>query len=730
MAEHLVKLGSLQSSCYPRLQVSRTFTRASSLAIPVVLVLACFFLVTGAGCRHAPPPSAENLVVVTIDTLRADRLGVYGGKVATPNLDRIAKAGAFFRQAFSEVPLTRPSHLSIFTGRYPFEHGIRQNVSARFEADTPLLAEILKDDGFHTAGFVSSLVLASESGLDRGFETYSDDFGEGREPALFLDSVQKRGDLTMADALSWLHHKPEGRFFLWVHLYDPHDPYDPPEPYASRYRGRPYDGEVAFADDLVGRLDATLSELGLEKRTLLVVTSDHGEAFEEHGETGHGYFIYEPTLHVPLLVRGPGVPAGTELEVPVESVDILPTVIDMLGLSLPAKMKLSGQSLASSLYGGGEPEARPLYAESLMARLLYGWGELASIREGRWKYIRAPRPELYDLESDPGEKDNRIEQNHGAADRLRTRLDQLAPVGAGERESSAPSEMDPELTAKLGALGYVGSARAADGKGAEIDPKDKLSEFRFLSENMRQGLALLQQKSYAPSIERFRAILESGNESFQAFYYMGRALYGLGRYPDAVAAFEGALALDSSYGPAYLDLAETQFALGKGDEGVSVLRRGQKALPRSAALHEREGEYWISVHKPREAARAFEAVVERVPKDALSRIRLGEQYRDLGEVEKSLEQLREAVRLAPGEASYWNSLGMVLGGNDHMAEAEEAFRKAQGLDPKDGQYAFNLGLALSRLGRKDEASTYFRKALENDPDFVPARLELQRLQGH
>ncbi len=282
---------------------------------------------------------------------------------------------------------------------------------------------------------------------------------------------------------------------------------------------------------------------------------------------------------------------------------------------------------------------------------------------------------------------------------------------------------------KLGALGYVGSTRAAEGKDAGIDPKDKLAEFRFLSENMRQGLELLQQKSYAASIERFRTILESGNESFQAFYYMGRALYGIGRYPEAVTAFEGALALDSSYGPAYLDLAETELALKKGDEAVSVLKRGQKALPRSAALHEREGEYWAEMHDPREAARAFEEVIARVPEDALAHVRLGEQYRDLGEVEKSVAQLREAVRLAPDDASYWNSLGMVLGGNDRMKEAEEAFRKAQDLDPKDAQYAFNLGLVLSRLGRTDEASTCFRKALENDPGFSPARVELRRLKG-
>ena len=246
---------------------------------------------------------------------------------------------------------------------------------------------------------------------------------------------------------------------------------------------------------------------------------------------------------------------------------------------------------------------------------------------------------------------------------------------------------------------------------------------------MREGLTLLQQERYAEAIDRFRAVLESGTESFQALYYMGRALHGLGRYREAVSAFEGALVLDPAYAPAYLDLAETRFALGQGEEGVAVLRRGQQALTGGAALYEREGEYWASSRRPREAARAFEAVLALLPGDALTRVRLGEQYRDLGELESSLAQLREAVRLAPEEASYWNSLGMVLGGSDRMEEAEEAFRRARELDPQNEQYPFNLGLALSRLGRKDEASGFFRKALENDPGFEPARVELRRLEG-
>jgi arylsulfatase A-like enzyme len=382
----------------------------------LVIRLALSVLVAIAGCRGEPPPPAESLVLVTIDTLRADRLGVYGSDVGTPNMDRIAREGAFAENAFVQVPLTRPSHLSLFTGRYPFEHGVRQNVSPRFEVDMPLLAEILRQNGFRTAGFVSSLVVSSESGLDRGFETFSDDFEEGSDRALFLDSVQRRGDATTEEAIAWLRDNSGSRFFLWVHLYDPHDPYEPPEPYASRYAGRPYDGEVAFADELVGRLDRALGELGVAEKTLLVVTSDHGEAFEEHGETGHGYFTYDTTLRVPLIFRGPGIPPDREIELPVESVDVLPTVAELVGVVLPGSLHLAGRSLAGALRGGDEPEPKSIYAESLMPSLLYGWGEIVSIREGPWKLIESPKAELYNLAEDPDEKDNRIEQNHGARD--------------------------------------------------------------------------------------------------------------------------------------------------------------------------------------------------------------------------------------------------------------------------------------------------------------------------
>src|SRR6266571_3746309 len=329
----------------------------------------------GAACGRSPEarPTPRHLVLVTIDTLRADRLGCYGStSVATPNLDRLAREGALAEDATVHVPLTRPSHVTIFTGLYPAEHGVRDNVSPSLAPAVPVLAEVLQKSGFATAAFVSSIVVSRQSGLARGFETYSDRFQVEADDARFLDQIQRRGDGPTAEAIAWLEAPRAGRRFVWLHLYDPHEPYEPPEPYASRYAGRPYDGEVAWSDELVGRLDAALERVGLGKDTLLVVTSDHGEGLGEHGEEAHGYFVYEATLRVPLLARGPGVPPGTRVPTTFRSVDLLPTLLDVLGVPPPAGARFSGRSLAGPLRGGPEPASEPTYAESLTPLLHYG----------------------------------------------------------------------------------------------------------------------------------------------------------------------------------------------------------------------------------------------------------------------------------------------------------------------------------------------------------------------
>ena len=411
-------------------------------------------------CARSVPPSAaaKHLVLVTIDTLRADRLTGYGSRAGlTPHLDAIAAQGVLCRDVSVQAPLTRPSHVTLLTGRYPAEHGIRDNVAPALGAEVTTLAERLKGQGFLTAGFVSSIVLARQSGLARGFDTFSDRFEAGADDARFLNTIQRRGDGPTGEAIAWLEAHPAGRTFVWLHLYDPHDPYEPPEPYATRYADRPYDGEVAFADDLVGRLDGALDRLGRRAETLLVVTSDHGEGLGDHGEAVHGFFVYESTLAVPLLARGPGLPAGTQLATTVRSVDLLPTALDLLGAPFAAGAAVSGRSLAAAFRGGPAPADEATYAESLTPLLHFGWSDLRAFREGRFKYIAAPRPELYDLKTDPGELRNLVSESPAKAEALRGALAQRLSV---ERKAAtapaAAAAIPPELLEQLGALGYVG----------------------------------------------------------------------------------------------------------------------------------------------------------------------------------------------------------------------------------------------------------------------------------
>jgi arylsulfatase A-like enzyme/Flp pilus assembly protein TadD len=686
-----------------------------------LFVLAAGPLVAGGcGSRPAQPAVPRHLVVVTIDTLRADRLGCYGGGVATPHLDRLAGEGALAPDATVHVPLTRPSHVSLFTGLYPAEHGIRDNVSPALGSDVPVLAETLKAAGFETAAFVSSVVVSRQSGLARGFDVYSDRFQVGGDDARFLNTIQRRGDGPTDEAVAWLSGRGERRLFVWLHLYDPHDPYEPPEPYASRYGGRPYDGEVAWSDELVGRLDAALQRAGLSGSTLLVVTSDHGEGLGEHGEPVHGFFIYETTLKVPFLARGPGIKAGARPAVTFRAVDLYPTLLELMGL--PPPTRVSGRSLAGPLRGDPAPAEEATYAESLTPLLHYGWSDLRSIREGRWKYIQAPRPELYDLRHDPAETRDLATAEPARAEALRTALARRL-AAEREREGAGPAAggVPQELLEQLGALGYVGLATPGGRASTGADPKDKIEDYKALSRLVREGLVRLRERDYAGSAERLQQLLARGADSFEVRYYLGRALAGLGRHRDAAAHFREAIRRLPSYGAAYRALSESLLAAGDAREALATLRRGQEANPRDARLHEAEARLLRGQGRVGEALKAAETAARLAPKDALVRVQLGELLRDSGRPDRAVAVLREAVSLDPEPASYWNSLGMVLGGTGRFGEAEAAFRQAVQREGSNHEYVYNLGLALLKQERAAEAAPLFRRALELAPAFRPAR---------
>jgi arylsulfatase A-like enzyme/Tfp pilus assembly protein PilF len=669
---------------------------------------------------------------VTIDTLRADRLGAYGNTtIPTPHFDRIAAEGLRAEDATTHVPITRPAHASLFTGRYPAEHGIRDNISVPLAAVIPILAESLRAQGFATSAFVSSFVLSAQSGLDRGFDYYDDDFKPGTtNEALLFGAVQRRGDDTVARVEQWLDGRSPDvrarRTAMWVHLYDPHDPYEPPEPFASTFADRPYDGEVAWTDSLLGRLRAGLEARQMWDDALVVVTADHGEALGEHDETGHGFFAYETTLKVPLVMRGPGISPNATVSGTVRLVDVAPTLVALLGL--PPLGDTTGVDLSAHLAPGAPPISQMTYAESLMPLVQYQWSDLRVMRDGAWKYILAPRPELYDLAADPGETRDLSATRAATAHRLRSALEDLLRAER-DRAQSAPaasSAVSADVLQKLGALGYVSPGAPKDSAAIGANPKDKIEEFRTLSGLMREGLSLLRQGRYGESASRLVRLKQAGSDSFQVHFYLGRAELGLGRVRDAERSFERAIEAMPSFTQAHVSLAEARLARKDPRGAIEALVRGQRDAPNEPELFDREGQIWQQLGDMPRAMAAYEKVAALAPKDALVRWRMGELLLTGRAPDRARALFRQATELDPSVADYWNSLGMVLGGDGDHTAAADAFRKALERDPKNARYAYNLGLVLMRAG-DPAARAQFERALALDPAFRPARDRLAEL---
>jgi choline-sulfatase len=425
-------------------------------------------LLTGSCAWRPAPPRARHVVVITLDTTRADYLSAYwSARVSTPNLDRLAREGAVFEQAMSVAPLTLTAHASLFTGLLPPHHGVRDNGGDPLGRDHATLAELLRARGFQTAAFVGSVVLQSTRGLARGFDVYHDGVTE--------DPWQRRrlrrpANEVVDDAMEWLAGQNGSPFFMWVHLYDAHAPYDVPEPYRALYADDPYAGEIAFADAQVGRVLDALDQRRLWEDTTIVIAADHGESFGSHGEQGHGIFVYQDVMHVPLIVRAPGIRPRRIAGV-TSLVDVMPTVLDLVGA--PPR-SVDGASLVPLLTGATKTLDRDAYAES-MYPARFGWSPLRALREGRFKLIVAPRPELYDLETDPTEQENLYARRPALAAAMTNRL---SVIGRGAPTIQAPtgSTTSSDVRERLAALGYVsGGGPGSVSAGVQLpDPKDRI----------------------------------------------------------------------------------------------------------------------------------------------------------------------------------------------------------------------------------------------------------------
>ncbi|HXV64806.1 MAG TPA: sulfatase-like hydrolase/transferase, partial [Vicinamibacteria bacterium] len=519
------------------------------------------------GCGTAPKaPNRWNVLLVSVDTLRADHLSSYGATgIRTEASDRLASEGVLFEDVTTVSPTTLPAHASLFTGLTPVAHGVRDNVGFTLRGDVPTLASQLKANDYETAGFVGAFVLDSRFGIARGFDVWDDELGASADGLEAGIVAQRRGDAVLDSAFRWLDGRSEGEspFFAFVHFYDPHTPYESPgDDDRARYRG-----EVAYTDSLVGKLLDGIEERGLASRTLVVLTSDHGESLGQHGELTHGLFVYEATLRIPLILRFPGAPAGKRIPGLARILDVTPTILDLLGL--PPLRKAGGQSLVARIEG--KPLSEPVaYAETFVPRFHYGWSELRAVRRGRHKLVLAPRPELFDLEEDPEETRNLVEEEVALARSLEDELRELLNRESGPIE---PSPVDTETRRKLEALGYTSAAAP---EGGLADPKDRIDLYLALNdttlESLEPGddgfedaLALLERVlGNEPTVPRayvlygdlllrtgrtsdaernFEKLTEIEPDRFDGHYGLGVARARQGKFPEAKSAFERAIEL-------------------------------------------------------------------------------------------------------------------------------------------------------------------------------------------
>jgi choline-sulfatase len=671
-----------------------------------------------------------NLVIVTLDTTRADRMGAYGNKeVETPAFDRLAHEGVLFEQAVSVAPLTLPVHSSIFTGKFPPEHGVRDNGGFFLGPQQVTLAELLKARGYRTAGFVAAYVLDSKWGINQGFDTYFDKFDLSESRAISMAAIQRPGNEVVDQALPWIEQARDSPFFAWIHLYDAHSPYRPPEPFATRYKGHPYNGEIAFADSQVARVIAKLEALHLYERTVVMVMGDHGESLGDHGEAQHGFFIYNSTMHVPFVIRTPFARAHHRVvSDPVRSVDVMPTALDLLGIAPPAG--ISGVSLAPLMVGAARTMDLEAYSEAMYPLHHYGWSDLRSLRAGRYKVVDAPRPELYDLDRDPQEATNLYGDRRQLADRLITQLRSLEQRFNKTEASLPAADVDPEARQRLAALGYVGSfvATASDPRSGRADPKDKIGLFNKLGEATE--LAKERGADGAAPFERIigllNEIVRTDPEVIDAWFSMGMQYMTHGEPEKAVEYFKRTLALKPDYDLAVFNLAQAYRHMGNDEAALAGFEHYLTLDPKDPFVHYQMGEIWLDRGDTPRAEQLFRRALELDPQVAAAKNALGVIALQKGDPATAERLIREAIAVKPTLRLAHFNLALLAEQRGDLRTAErEYFEELKG-HPDSFKAAFNMSRIYEQVGDRDGQIGALKQSIESNPRFGEGHIFLAK----
>jgi len=650
---------------------------------------------------QTPAKPAPNVVLITIDTLRADHLGCYGYKqIKTPNIDGLAADGVRFERAFAVVPVTLPSHSSMLTGTYPMLSGMHDFSGNKLSPLQPTLASVLKQAGYQTGAVIGAAVLDSRFGLNQGFDFYYDHFEFSRLDEANLDEMERPGNVVADVALNWLEKdwlgkdqlakNSQKKFFLWMHLYDPHFPYHPPEPYAREYAAQPYDGEIAFADEQVGRLLRFLKEKGIYQNTVIVLCGDHGESLGEHGEKTHGFFIYNATMHVPLIIRLPDnrlseKAAARTVADPVSLVDIMPTVLEAIGLQVPSQVQ--GRSLLREIRPDpSAPDApanreRTLYGETFLPRIHFNWSELRASENTKYHFIDAPRPELYDLTKDPGEVNNLFAEKKAVAEEMRSKLVGMIRDYSAGKELAEKTGLDPALMERLKSLGYAGFSGGGDPSSSDPagssrslpDPKDRIASYELISD----AIADSQHGRYQESIERLKSVMKTEPNSVPAHYLQGLNFYHLKMFAEAVDELQKTVQLSPDYALAFFNLGMAQAHAGQIDAAIVTLQRTLQLDATNFEAAYNLGVAFIQKRQLEPAAEAFRQSITINPELARGHRALGETLLYQDKLDEAISELRRAVELAPQESIMHESLAKALAAKGLTAEADEETRRAQ-----------------------------------------------------
>jgi choline-sulfatase len=682
--------------------------RLTFLISVAVLVLSNQLASAVPPARKSPP----NVVLVTIDTVRADHVGCYSARgVVTTTLDSLAHDGVVFDDAISQVPLTWPSHTVILTGLYPFQNGVQDFTGRSLESRFRTVAQAFKANGYATGAVVSSFVLDQSFGLARGFDHYDDAFSPKAYKERDLGIVERRAEESVTHALDWLNRTPRRRpFFLWLHLYDPHSPYDPPEPYHTDYHDKLYDGEIAYADHELGRLVSWLKRKQLYAGSLIVVLSDHGESLGEHGEKEHGFFIYNSTTRIPLIVKPPagsGIRPG-RITQPVETTEVAPTLLRLAGLSDP----IQKQFQSPPLFDSGNKTNELSYSETFYPFNSFGWSPLHSVQTGRYHYIDAPKPELYDLAADPGEKNNLAAQQPATMEVLKSKLQALMRDRPFTPDAKAGASLPPETAEKLRALGYVAyhSPVTAETLAGNLpDPKDKIEEFQTIL----QAEDALHAGDFAAGEAQLQKIQEKDPKLYIVPFYLGESALAQQKYADAVTHFKKSLDLNPNFEQAMTGLTRALVYSQQWDEAKLWAQNTLKLNPENSRAWYALG--LVDARTNKKAAIAdYEKAISIQPNFA-------PLHRDLGLIQfqeknyaEAARHLAKAVELGTSDFLVFNSLGISYSRTNQLKKSVESYKRGLELNPQFAETHVNLAIAYQRLHMDQAAMREYKEACRLD----------------